>query len=265
MSAILDTLPRTCRRSTLRRVRHALIPYRSKLVVFKPSVGTHCGGLFHLHDVGERRVKSHYTQQPRGRQPPKFSTVTCVDVTHFWKASAACGDVYIDLADRTRSAGRSSLLSTCFTFDGSDRVDPLRSADKLRQLYAQVAELQRHGIAIPALTIEVECFFTGDGKFMCNGHSKLKWRCWHCGLAIKDFGSGNLCRTDFVISIRRGGLPLFTPPTHGLGHMVHCCRRIGDAIFKRICSDGRISQACALLLLLQSVEQCVMQAIAHIA
>ena len=33
-----DKLPRTCRRATLRRVRQALIPYRSKLVVLKPSV-----------------------------------------------------------------------------------------------------------------------------------------------------------------------------------------------------------------------------------
>ena len=45
----LDKLPRTCRRATLRRVRQALIPHRSKPVVFKPSVGrARCGALFNL-------------------------------------------------------------------------------------------------------------------------------------------------------------------------------------------------------------------------
>ena len=45
----LDKLPRTCRRSTLRRVRQALIPYRLKPVVFKPGVGRAlCGALFNL-------------------------------------------------------------------------------------------------------------------------------------------------------------------------------------------------------------------------
>ena len=61
----LDKLPRTCRRATLRRVCQALIPYRSKLVVFKPSVGQACcGALFNLRDVVEQRVKLHYIQQP---------------------------------------------------------------------------------------------------------------------------------------------------------------------------------------------------------
>ena len=50
----LDKLPRTCRRATLRRVRQAFIPYRSKPVVFKPSVGrASCGALFNLRDVVE--------------------------------------------------------------------------------------------------------------------------------------------------------------------------------------------------------------------
>ena len=48
----LDKLPRTCRRATLHRGRQALIPYRSKPVVFKPNVGrARCGALFNLRDV----------------------------------------------------------------------------------------------------------------------------------------------------------------------------------------------------------------------
>ena len=97
-----------------------------------------------------------------------------MDATPFWKASATRGDVYIDLADTTRSAGRPSLWSTWFTFDGSDDADPLCLADKLGQQGAQVGELQRDGIATPTVTTEVECFLTGDGKGMCAGHTKLK-------------------------------------------------------------------------------------------
>ena len=153
----LGKLPRTCRRATLRRVRQALIPYGSKPVVFKPSVGwARRGALFNLRDVVEQRVKLRYIQQPQGRVPPKFRIVICVDATPFWKASATRGDVYIDLADSTRSAGRPSLWSTWFTFNGSDDAGPLRRADKLGQLDAQVGELQRDGIATPTVTVEVD-------------------------------------------------------------------------------------------------------------
>ena len=132
-----DKLPSTCRRSTLRRVRQALIPCRSMPMVFKPSAGwPRCGALFNLRDVVGQRVKLHYTQQPQGRAPPKFRIVICVDATPFWKAGAIRGDVYIDLADSTCSAGRPSLWSTGFTFDGSDNADPLHLADKLGQLDA---------------------------------------------------------------------------------------------------------------------------------
>ena len=80
----LDKVPRTCRRATLRRVRQALIPYRSKPVVFKHSVGrARCGALFHLRDVVEQRVKLHRMQQPQGREFVKFRIVICVDATPF--------------------------------------------------------------------------------------------------------------------------------------------------------------------------------------
>ena len=81
-------------------------------------------------------MKLQYMQQPQGRVPPKFRIVICVDATPFWKASATCGDMYIDLADSTRSAGRPSLWPTWFTSDGSDDADPLCLADKLGQLDA---------------------------------------------------------------------------------------------------------------------------------
>ena len=82
----LEKLPRTCRRATLRRVRPAFIPYRSKPVVFKPSVGrARCGALFNLRDVVEQRVKLHYMQQPQGRVPLKFPIVIRVDATPFGK------------------------------------------------------------------------------------------------------------------------------------------------------------------------------------
>ena len=45
---------------------------------------------------------------------------------------------------------------------------------------------------------------------------------------------------------------------------MHCCCRIENPIFKRLCSDGRISQARALPPLLRSVVQSVMQAATHI-
>ena len=156
-------------------MRQALIPYQSKPVVFKPSVGgARCGAFFNVRDVVEQRVKLHYMQQPHGRVPPKFRIAICVDATPFWKASAKCGDVYIDLADSTRSAGRPSLWSTWLfdgldgsTFDGLGDADSLRPADNLWQLDAQVGELQ--------------------SDRMCAGHTKLKCRCWHCDLALEDF------------------------------------------------------------------------------
>ena len=45
---------------------------------------------------------------------------------------------------------------------------------------------------------------------------------------------------------------------------MRCCCKIINAIFKRLCSDGRISQAGALPSLLQRVVQSVMQAATHI-
>ena len=186
-------------------MRQALIPYRSKPVVFKRSVGRgRCGDLFNLQDVVEQRVKLHYMQQPQGRVPPKFRIVICVDATPFSNASATRGDVYMDLADSTRSAERPSLWSTWCTLDGSHDADPFRLANKLGQLDAQVVELQRDGIGTPTVTVEVECFVTGDGKGICAGHTKLKCRCWHCDLAFDDFGGDNLRPSDIMISTRRG-------------------------------------------------------------
>ena len=114
------------------------------------------------------------------------------------------------------------------------------------------------------MTVEVECFLTGDGKGMCVGHTKLKCRCWHCDLAFEDFGGDNLRPSDFIISVRWGAFLRSIPPTRRVGDVVHCCCRIVNAIFKRLCLDGRISQARALGPLLRSVVQSVMQAAAHI-
>ena len=106
-------------------------------MVFKPSVErARCGALFSLQNVVKQCAKLDYMQQPQGRVPPKFLVVICVDAAPFWKAIATHGDVYIDLADSTRSAGRPSLWSTWFEFAGSDDGDPLRLADKLGQLDA---------------------------------------------------------------------------------------------------------------------------------
>ena len=63
------------------------------------------------------------------------------------------------------------MWSIRFAFDGSDNADPLRLADKLGQLDAQVEEVQRYGIATAIVTIEVECFVTGDRKGMCARHT----------------------------------------------------------------------------------------------
>ena len=143
-----------------------------------------------------------------------------------------------------------------FTFDGSDDADPLCLADKSRPLDAQVVELQRDGIATPTVTVEVECFLTGDGKGMCAGHRKLKCRCWHCDLAFQDFGGDNIRPSDFIISIRWGAFLCSIPPTRRVGDMLHCCCRIVNAIFKRLSR--------ALDPLLRSVVQSVMQAAAPI-
>ena len=79
----LDEIPRTCPRSTLRQVRHALIPYLSKPVAFKPTAGrARCRDLFNFQDAGQR-LKMHYTQQPQGRVPPKFRIAICDHVTPF--------------------------------------------------------------------------------------------------------------------------------------------------------------------------------------
>ena len=200
----LDKLPRTCRRATLRRVRQALIPYGSKPVVFKPSVGwARCGALFNLRDVVEQRVNLHSCNNPKAAYLRSF-VLSFVWMPPLFGRQVACGDMYIDLADSTRSAGRPSLWSTWFTFDGLDDADPLRLADKLGQLDAQVVDVQRDGIAPPTVTVEVECFLTGDGKGMCAGHMKLKCRCWHCDLAFEDFGGDNLRPSDFTISMRWG-------------------------------------------------------------
>ena len=98
---------------------------------------------------------------------------------------------------------------------------------------------------------------------MCAAHTKLKRRCWHCDLAFEDFGGDNLRPSDFVFSIRWGSFLHSIPPTRRVGDMVHSCCRIVNAIFKRLCSDGRISQACALNPLLRTVVQSVMQAAAQ--
>ena len=99
---------------------------------------------------------------------------------------------------------------------------------------------------------------------MCARQSKLKCRCWHCDLAFEDFGGDNLHPSVFVISIPWGAFLRSIPPTHRVGDMVHRSWRIANAIFKSLCSDGRISQARALPPLLRSVVQSVMQAAAHI-
>ena len=99
---------------------------------------------------------------------------------------------------------------------------------------------------------------------MSAGHIKPKCRCWHCDLAFEDFGGDNLRPSDFLISIRRGAFLSSITPTRRFGSMVHCCCRIVNAIFRRLCSDCRISQARALGPLLRSVVQSVMQAAAHI-
>ena len=208
-------------------------------------------------------MKLHYMQQPQGHIPPKFRIVICVDATPFRKASATRGDMYIDLADSTHSARRPSLWSAWFAFDASDDAEPLRLADKSGQLDTQVGELQRDRIATPTMTVEVECFLMGDGKGMCAGHTKLNRRCWHCDLASQDFRGDSLRPSDFIISIRWGTFLRSIPPTRRVGDMVHCCCRIVNAIFKRLCSDGRISQARALGPLLRSVVQSVMQEVAH--
>ena len=102
------------------------------------------------------------------------------------------------------------------------------------------------------------------GKGCAPGTRNLKCRCWHCDLPFENFGRDNLRPSDFIISIRWGAFLRSKPPTRRVGDMVHCCCRIVNAIFKRLCSDGRISQARALGPLLRSVVQSVMQAAAHI-
>ena len=99
---------------------------------------------------------------------------------------------------------------------------------------------------------------------MCAWHKKLKCRCWHCDLAFEDFGGDKLRPSDFIISIEGGASLRSIPATRRVGDMVHCCCRIVNAIFKRSCSDGGISQARCLGPLLRSVVQSVMQAAAHI-
>ena len=125
--------------------------------------------------------------------------------------------MYIDLGDSARSAGRPSLWSTWFTFDGSNDADPLRLADKLGQLDAQVVDLQREGIATPTVTVEVECFLAGDGKGMCGGHTKLKCRCWHCDVAFEEVTTSVPVVLEFLSD---GGLSSAPFPQH-----------VGDQVF----------------------------------
>ena len=99
---------------------------------------------------------------------------------------------------------------------------------------------------------------------MCDGHTKLKCRYWHCDLAFEDFRGDNLHPSDFIISIQWGAFLRSVPPTRRVGDIVPCCCRIVHGIFKRLCSDGRISQARALGPLLRSVVRSVMQAAAQI-
>ena len=102
------------------------------------------------------------------------------------------------------------------------------------------------------------------GKGCALGTQKLKSRCWHCYLAFEDFGGDNLRPSYFVISIRWGAFLRSIPPKRRVGDMVHCCCTIVNAIFKRLCSNGRISQARALGPLLRNVVQSVMHVAAHI-
>ena len=59
-------------------------------------------------------------------------------------------------------------------------------------------------IATPTVTVEVQCFGTGDGKGMCTVHTKFKCRRWHCDLPLEDFGGDNLRPSGFMIAMRRG-------------------------------------------------------------
>ena len=72
-------------------------------------------------------------------------------------------------------------------------------------------------------------------------HNKF---CWSLTInrAFEDFGGDNLRPSDFIISIRWGAFHRSIPPTRRVGDMVHCCCRMVNSIFKRLCSDGRISQ-----------------------
>ena len=99
---------------------------------------------------------------------------------------------------------------------------------------------------------------------MCARHTKLKCPCWHCDIAFGNFTGDNLRPSGFIISIRWGAVLRSIPLTRRVGAILHCCCRTVNAIFKRLCSDRRISQAGALRPLLRSIVQSVMQAAVHV-
>ena len=87
--------------STLRQVRQALVPCQLKVVVFKPRVPrARCVALFNVRGMVGQRLKLHYSQQSKAAYFQIFVLSFGWMPFPFWKASATCGDVYIEFADR---------------------------------------------------------------------------------------------------------------------------------------------------------------------
>ena len=149
-----QTPPRTCRRATLRRLRQALIPYRSKPVVFKPSVGrARCGALFNLasSDPSNANHVDHKLGLPALRVLCAKSTYTSPRVALAFQK----GGIHANDNTKLRRCASSGFLHVA-RHHTLLHHDPLRLVDKFGQLDAQLGELQRDGIATPTVTVELQ-------------------------------------------------------------------------------------------------------------
>lgn len=237
-------LRRSCRRSTLRRVRKSLLPYRPRLVTFQPGLGRErAGSVVDLRELVEARVvlaeAAGCVQMTRG---DSVWVIIAFDGTQVWKSGITRCDVFVDLyGDKTRARLPSSW-STWFIFDGPDDAGPLCIADRRAKLNSMVVELEANGLEIFGKRYKVICFVTGDGKGMIAANPRSGCKCWWCAAQASRFGeflAAHDIPLDRIASL--GGFLISIPPVRRIGDLVHGALRTVNCVMKRLSTDERVT------------------------
>ena len=260
-------LRRNCRRSTLRRVRKSLLPYRPRLVTFQPGLGRErAGSVVDLRELVEARVvlaeAQGCVQMTRG---DSVWVIISFDGTQVWKSGITRCDVFVDLYGDKTHARLPSSWSTWFIFDGPDDAGPLCMADHKGQLNAMVVELEANGLEIYGKRYTVLCFLTGDGKGMISSNPRPGCKCWWCAALASRFGSF-LAPTDIPLDrvACLGGFLIAIPPVRRIGDLVHGALRTVNCVMKRMGADDRVTSVRGLQTALQASLSEIASDAAHI-